>query len=130
MEKTLIILRGAPGSGKNSFAELLGRAICCADDWHTHKGKYNWLPQNVGTAHTWCQRKCWRFMQKDISPIIIANTNTTEKEIETYIEYAKCFGYKIFSVVIENRHNGTNIHNVPVETIEKMKNRLINSIKL
>jgi hypothetical protein len=69
-------------------------------------------------------------MQKDISPIIIANTNTTEKDIEIYVEYAKCFGYKIFSVIVENRHNGVNTHDVPIETIEKMKNRLMNSIKL
>ena len=69
-------------------------------------------------------------MQKDISPVIIANTNTTEKEIEVYVEYAKCFNYRVFSVVIENRHNGVNVHNVPAETQEKMKKRLINSIKL
>ena len=32
-EKSLIILRGLPGSGKSSLASLLTKAICSADDY-------------------------------------------------------------------------------------------------
>jgi predicted kinase len=131
MKKSLIILRGIPGSGKNSFAELLNtKAICSADDWHTHKGKYNWLPQNVSVAHEWCQRKCRRFMKKQAERIVIANTNTTERELQPYLDLARQFGYKIYSVIIENRHGSANIHNVPDETLEKMKNRFKDNILL
>ena len=130
MEKILVILRGCPNSGKSSFAKLLGKAICCADDWYTRKGVYNWNAKYLKNAHDWCQCKCKRFMQKDVSPIIIANTNITENLMQPYINMAEEFNYITYFIVIENRHNGVNIHNVPLETIEKMKNRLINSIKL
>jgi len=129
MTKNLIIVRGLPGSGKSTFAKLLGRAICTADDYHTDRnGVYNWKPENVGKAHEWCKRKCKRFMKAGIETIIIANTSTTADEIRPYIMIAKNHGYRVFSVVVENRHGGVNEHNVPQATLEKMENRF--SIKL
>ena len=78
MEKILIILRGLPSSGKSSFALLLNtKAICCADDYFIHKGKYLWKPQKISKAHEWCQRKCKRFMEVGAERIVISNTNTT-----------------------------------------------------
>jgi predicted kinase len=123
MEKVLIIVRGLPGSGKSAFAKLLGRAVCCADDYFTRKGKYTWSSLTIGTAHYWCRRKCSRFMQAGISPVIVANTSTIEKEFQSYIDMANIFGYKVFSIVVENRHNGMNSHNVPEEALEKMRKR-------
>jgi len=29
----------------------------------------------------------------------------------------------VFTIVVENRHGGTNVHNVPEDKIEQMKNR-------
>ena len=129
MDKNLIIVRGIPGSGKTTFAELLGRAICSADDWHTDKnGNYNWKPENVGKAHDWCKRKCRRFMKSGINPVLVVNTTTTDKELAPYMAMAKHYGYRTFSVIVENRHGGENTHGVPEETLEKMENRF--SIKL
>ena len=129
MDKKLIIVRGIPGCGKSAFSELLSRAICTADDYHTdRKGNYNWLPQNIGKAHDWCKRKCQRFMKAGIETVVVANTSTQEKEFQPYINMAKRYGYKVFSVVVENRHGGVNTHDVPEETLEKMTNRF--SIKL
>jgi len=129
MKKNLIIVRGLPGSGKSTFAKLLGRAVCTADDFHTDRnGNYNWKPENVGRAHEWCKRKCKRFMKAGIETVIIANTSTTEDEIRPYIMIAKNYGYRVFSIVVENRHGGVNEHNVPETTLEKMNNRF--SIKL
>ena len=36
---------------------------------------------------------------------------------------AEKYGYMVISMIVENRHDGENIHNVPEETIEKMRNR-------
>jgi predicted kinase len=124
MDKKLIIVRGVPGSGKSDFASTIGRAICTADDYHVDRyGNYDWKPQNISKAHDWCKRKCKRFMKAGITPIIIANTSTTEKEFKPYHQIAKNNGYKVYSVIVENRHGGTDSHNVPVDTLEKMKNR-------
>jgi predicted kinase len=129
MEKVIVIVRGVPGSGKTTFAELIGRAICTADDYFTDSyGSYNWTSDNVGKAHSWCQRKCERFLKKSITPVIVANTSTTERELRPYYDLARRYGYKVFSVIVENRHNGENTHGVPEATLEKMENRF--NIKL
>jgi predicted kinase len=128
LERVLIILRGIPGCGKSTFAEFLssdsgGQNICTADDFHMKDGKYDWKPENVRAAHEWCQSKARTFMRIGVSPVIVANTSTTINEMQVYFDMAKEYGYTVFSVIVENRHGGVNTHNVPEETIEKMKNR-------
>ena len=130
MEKNLIILRGVPGSGKTTVAELLSDGalldypICCADDYFTDEnGVYNWYPSGIKKAHEASQAKCKTAMLHEVERIIVANTNTTEKEMKPYYDMAKEFGYKVFSLIVENRHGGENSHEVPEATIEKMKNR-------
>jgi len=123
MEKVLIMVRGLPGCGKSSFAELLSRAICTADDFHMRNGKYVWTYERAGAAHIWCQRKCQRFMKAQAERIVVANTSTTERELKPYYDLARQFGYVVYSVVVENRHNGVNVHEVPEATLTKMKER-------
>ena len=125
MQKTLIIVRGVPGSGKSSFAEYLvdNQYICTADDYHMKNGVYDWRPENQGAAHLSCQTKCENLMKISHPKIVVANTSTTAKELQPYYNLAKKYGYKVFSVIVENRHNGVNIHNVPEVTLTNMKNR-------
>lgn len=111
------------GSGKTTFAGIVSRAICCADDWFMRDGKYTWKAENVGIAHAWCQRKCRRFMKKQIGQIVVANTSTTEKEMIPYVDLAEQFGYRVFTVITESRHGNKSIHNVPESTLEKMRAR-------
>lgn len=122
--KTLIILRGLPSSGKTSFAQLIEpRAICSADDYHYNNNIYNWKAENIKKSHSWAIRKCRRFMQIRCSKVVIANTNTTEKEMQPYEELAKEYDYRIYHIIVENRHQNKNSHEVPEETIEKMRTR-------
>ena len=60
--------------------------------------------------------------------IAVSNTLTREREVNEYYELAQEFGYQVFSVIVENRHNGTSIHDIPDDTMVKMKNRF--SVKL
>jgi len=125
LEKVLIILRGVPGCGKSTFAEILGSIsnICTADDYHMKDGKYDWKPENVKDAHSWCKDKADNLMRSGESPVVIANTSTTEWELQPYYDMSKEHGYTIFSIIVENRHDGVSSHDVPEETLEKMKNR-------
>jgi hypothetical protein len=43
--------------------------------------------------------------------------------MEDYYQLAKEYGYKVFSMIVENRHGGVNQHGVPEEKLEQMKNR-------
>ena len=120
MNKNLVILRGIPGCGKSTFAELMCGYICCADDFCVKDGKYEWTLENAPTAHLKCQEKCRNLMKINASLIIIANTCTTIKEMKPYFDLAKEYDYKIFSIIIENRHNGKSSHDVPEEILKKM----------
>ena len=55
--------------------------------------------------------------------IVVSNTFTTEKEMKPYYKLAEQYGYRVHSLIVENRHGGINEHNVPDETLEKMKKR-------
>ena len=130
MEKIIIILRGISGCGKTSLAELLVNKefICTADDYHIKNGKYEWKQENANLAHLKCQKKCENLMKASAPKIIIANTSSTEKELKPYYDLAYKYNYKVFCAIVENRHSGKNIHNVPQEIINKMIERF--SIKL
>jgi predicted kinase len=58
--------------------------------------------------------------------IVVSNTFTTESELESYYKLAKEYDYRVYSIVVENRHGEseeTNIHNVPFKTIQRMRGR-------
>ena len=135
--RTLIIIRGLPGSGKSSFAGLVWdrHVICEADKYFYDKeGNYNFDATKLGAAHKWCQDQCEMFMQDNQAnpqfypEIIVSNTSTTESELKPYLDLAAKYDYKVVSLIVENRHGNESVHGVPKETIEKMKNRF--SIKL
>ena len=126
MEKALIILRGLPGSGKSTLASLIvtdAENICCADDFFSTNGVYKFDRTKLGEAHNWCQLKARLRMATGHTPVVIANTCTTEKEMKPYVDLAIAFKYKVFYCIVENRHDGINIHNVPEEALLAMKNR-------
>jgi hypothetical protein len=55
--------------------------------------------------------------------IVVSNTFTQEWEMDAYYELAKQYGYRVFSLIVENRHEGVNEHGVPEDKLELMKNR-------
>jgi hypothetical protein len=44
-------------------------------------------------------------------------------EMNIYYELADKYGYKVFSVIVENRHGNSSVHNPPDDVVEKMRNR-------
>ena len=130
MEKILYIVRGIPGSGKSTFAKTLGGQHYEADMYFIDPttGEYKFDGTKIKNAHAWCLDRVKTDMTVAREKIVVSNTFTQEWEIEPYFELAKEFGYKVFSIVVENRHDGINVHNVPEDKIEQMKNRF--SIKL
>jgi len=132
--KTLFLLRGLPGAGKTTVAELLSEngkwPIISADDYFSTSGEYKWEADKISYAHTWCIALAEVAMSgvypsPDPSQIklFVHNTFTQEWEMKDYFLLAEKYGYQVVTMIVENRHGSKNIHNVPDETIEKMKNR-------
>lgn len=136
MKKEVIILRSVSGAGKSTFANLLARAydkpvICEADQFFVNEdGEYNFDVAKLGDAHAWCRQTFVNALQNsNVDGIVVANTNTSEKEFRFYESTAKELNIPVFFVVLENRHGNKDIHGVPLETLERQENKLKESLK-
>jgi predicted kinase len=124
MEKVLYIVRGIPGSGKSTLAKQLTANVFEADYYfYDNDGNYNFIPSKIKEAHKECQQFVGYAMESGIPKIAVSNTFTQEWEMEPYFELAKTYGYKTFSIVVENRHGNESIHGVPEDKLEQMKSR-------
>lgn len=135
--KTLVLLRGLPGSGKSTFANFVWNdyAICEADKFfYDSEGNYLFDGSKLKEAHKWCRDEVEiRMKDNEVNPqyypeIVVSNTFTQEWEMDEYFKLAEKYGYMVFTIILENRHGSKNVHNVPDEKLEQMKNRF--SIKL
>ena len=122
--KKLYLLRGLPGSGKSSLAREIGGIILEADQYFidSKTNEYKFDVSKIKDAHADCQERCRKWMESGYQ-IIVSNTFTQEWEMRPYYDMGKEFGYTIFSLIVENRHGGKNIHGVPDDKLEVMKNR-------
>jgi predicted kinase len=132
MNKILTLVRGLPGSGKSTFANLITNkfSICEADlFFYDNEGNYNFDGSRLKLAHVWCFNQVRTRMEDNkLNPqfypeIVVSNTFTQEWEMEKYYKVAEEYGYKVFSIIVENRHGGVNQHGVPADKLEQMKNR-------
>jgi hypothetical protein len=55
--------------------------------------------------------------------IVVSNTFTQDWEMKFYRSVAKRYGYKVHTIIVENRHEGVNVHGVPDEKLQQMKDR-------
>jgi predicted kinase len=127
----LILLRGIPGSGKSTLGEIIMKSkggdipdVLSADDFFVdERGFYKFDPTKLKEAHNSCLVKCADRMRQEISKIVVANTFTQEWEMEKYFEIAERYFYRVHCVIVENRHGNRNIHGVPEDKLEVMKDR-------
>ena len=123
MKKQIILFRGLPGSGKSSLAESLCNDVWSADQYFEKHGEYLFDATQLKEAHEWCRVHAETSMIENVQIIGVANTFTQEWEMEPYFKLASKYDYKISTVIVENRHGSENVHGVPDDKIDKMKDR-------
>ena len=132
MSGILFLVRGLPGSGKSTFAGHIWNdyAVCEADKFfYDENGNYNFDGSKLKEAHAWCKNEVEKRMIENQNngqyypEIAVSNTFTQEWEMEDYLKLAEKYGYKVVSLIVENRHGGQNVHGVPEEKLEQMRNR-------
>jgi predicted kinase len=127
----LILLRGLPGSGKSTFANVIlqqpsnnPQEVLSADDFFVNnEGVYVFDSSKIKEAHNYCQFRCSERMRQGIARIVVANTFTQEWEMEEYYKMSERYNYRVHTVIMENRHGNENVHGVPDDKLQQMKNR-------
>ena len=127
-ERILILIRGLPGSGKSSFAKVIsedGRyPVFEIDDYFTDsEGNYSFRYEENHIAYKQCIENVVTAMQSLCPKIIVANTFTMEWELEPYLQLGKESNYRTYVMVMENRHGMQNIHSIPDEHIQRMREK-------
>ena len=126
-EITLYAIRGLPGSGKTTLAKLFNFKFYEADQYFENFNNNKFDHSLIKKAHQNCFDNVKKELQKGNS-VIVSNTMTSEEEVLEYQNLAKKLNVKFVSIVLENRHNGISVHDVPQSSIEQMQKRF--NIKL
>ena len=126
--KNLILLRGVPGSGKTTFGHLIADTnydVLSADDYfvNSQTGEYEFDGSQLKEAHINCQIRAEARMSRGDRKVIVANTFTREWEMKAYYDLAERYGYRVYSIIVENRHGGVNEYGAPEEAIKRMRDR-------
>ena len=126
--KELILVRGIPGAGKSTFAELLGGTHIETDMYFMKTGEYKFDGTKIKEAHQWCQKEVDTMMilnriEGIHNKIVVSNTFTQEWEMKAYYDLAESYDYRVTSIIVENRHGNESIHGVPAEAMDRMEKR-------
>jgi predicted kinase len=127
----LILVRGIPGSGKSTLAKILKDALDKegmpaayhyeADMYFLdEQGNYNFDAAELGAAHGWCLHKTREGLERG-GTVIVSNTFTTRRELKPYFNLAKEFD--IVPVVYLAQNQFTNVHGVPEDKLQAMRDR-------
>jgi len=122
--KDLVLVRGISGSGKTTVANMFNGIHITTDSfWYDAQGNYNFDASKLSEAHEWCRKSVDILMSNGEETIVVHNTFTKEWEMKPYFDLAKIYGYRVHTVIVENRHGSKNVHNVPDDVLEKQKSR-------
>jgi len=145
LPKTLVILRGLPGSGKSTWIreryinvtpaglappDWDGPVVVSGDHFFTNlNGEYLFDKTKLGQAHSASTVALIRVLSRGLMLVIVDNTHSRKWEYAVAVELGRAFGYEI---LIHDLFDGgcsdeelaaRNTHNTPVEVIARHRGR-------
>lgn len=131
----VVICRGASGSGKSTWAQLLMKdaweykgpyscIIVSADHFFIDEetGQYNFDKSLLTEAHAKCFQDFREALDAKTPLIIVDNTNTRLWEFESYLKVAAEYNAKVVVHRLEGRF--PNVHNVPEKIVRSQRDRM------
>ena len=131
MNKEVYIVRGISGSGKSALARKIANLhslegkvakVFETDNYFMENGEYKFDATKLHRNH----QKCFNdfldaLNDRHVDVVIVANTFTRKWEYVNYSDAAKDSGYEVTMLIANGNYK--NVHNVPDEVVQKMKNR-------
>ena len=127
----LTLIRGIPGAGKSTLADMLvliGKSAGVdtvhyeADQLFMKNGKYEFNASLLSQAHELCQQNTFEALGNGKS-VVVANTFVTIKELKPYFQIAKDFD--LVPHVILCQSNYGSVHGVPEDTLRSMRKKFV-----
>lgn len=114
----LVLIRGLPGSGKSTIAKKMDNFVHLETDmfFMNCDGEYEFDHSMIKKAHEWCQEQTKTFLDMGQN-VVVSNTFTQYWEMKPYLN----MGYPV--LIKKADGNYKNIHNVPDDVIERMRQR-------
>jgi predicted kinase len=141
--KELILMRGLPGSGKSTKAKVLAGdlgQVFSTDDFFSMSGEYVFNGDALGKAHAWNQRRSLDAMKLGIPIVVIDNTNTTLRELRSYLPHINLARQLGYTLRVEEPETSwrfdvdklveLNSHGVPKAAIERMLKRYLKDVQV
>lgn len=121
MAITLYLVRGLPGSGKSTYAKKLDAVHLETDMYFVDKqGNYQFDASVLSQAHEWCHQETEQQL-KQRHNVVVSNTFVQHWEMKPYLALAKKYRANVMVSVCSGEYSS--IHDVPLSTIENMRNR-------
>ena len=115
-------MRAAPGSGKSTWIKtnLQDPVVCSADHYfYNTDGVYTFNKDDIGRAHNHCKNAFQKALGESRDLIVVDNTNIKKKNYSFYVGLGKQHGYTVYQKCLTTSFGS--IHNVPEETVQRMK---------
>ena len=118
----LVIVRGAPGSGKSTFAknQFPNHKVFATDDFFMVDGVYKYDKTKIGENH----QKCFDAVARGLASgqnAVVANTFTMHWEMQKYFDLCRQNGYKLR--VYHMKNGFENEHGVPNDIVDRMRSQ-------
>lgn len=107
-DKHFFQIRGVPGAGKTTVAELIKKLrpravfIVATDDFWGPNEEFN--SDRAEEAHKWCREKVEKATRDEWPVVVVHNTAAEYWEMQHYQQIAEESGYMYHRLIVEDHH--------------------------
>lgn len=121
LNKTLFIVRGVPGSGQSSIANIIADEMYSVDDYFytIGNGNYEFNKTDLKEAYEQCYQNVISAMGRNVNRVAVHNPFVKRKDYHHYLKMAKKFKYNVFVIICDNKYDTP--HKLPERQLKSMK---------